>query len=72
MSGCLREVQGPESLKFCVCLQRYILHECQMSNLTFASLSYDGRLVVNKVPSHTKYKVCFDCKVHVDPEQVGS
>lgn len=24
---------------------------------TFASLSYDGRLVVNKVPSHTKYKI---------------
>lgn len=24
---------------------------------TFASLSYDGRLVVNQVPSHTKYKI---------------
>lgn len=24
---------------------------------TFASLSYDGRLVVNRVPSHTKYKI---------------
>ena len=24
---------------------------------TFASLSYDGRLIVNKVPSHTKYKI---------------
>ena len=24
---------------------------------TFASLSYDGRMIVNKVPSHTKYKI---------------